>query len=311
MIGSFKVVGMRQIGQALYLSFCLPPAIVARVGLLTMVKDRLPSQSSGGRTWSCFGILRNGIGENDRSCFNNPSRVRRLKKRPRETAQRRTRVPDNPKNSHGFLTIAKVCRLAVAQAHLGLLNKRSPCLCHPGARSSQPLIGRGRRQPSLIDLTTSVRDDSTPKLIVRIGLGRDTDAVSGFTKTPSVFSTRARKRMAVNCSGVDDRSCKSLSSESGFHWVCCVEIALCVVACFVSRCVWWSDWLLVRFVSVVVAAGSCDRSCLVRLLPNHSFARYHPRCSESSSASSWQTQIYLMRIPLRKGHSIQSIVQAG
>src|SRR5580692_8004103 len=31
------------------------------------------------------------------------------------------------------------------------------------------------------------------------------------------------------------------------------------------------------FVSVVVATGSCNRSCPTRLLPNHSFARYRSR----------------------------------
>ena len=51
------------------------------------------------------------------------------------------------------------------------------------------------------------------------------------------------------------------------------------------------------FVSVVVAAGSCDRSFQWRLLPNHSFARYHARVSVSSSAWSWQTQMCLVRIP--------------
>jgi hypothetical protein len=33
--------------------------------------------------------------------------------------------------------------------------------------------------------------EPTPKLIVRTGFGRDTDAVSGFSKTASVFSTDA------------------------------------------------------------------------------------------------------------------------
>jgi hypothetical protein len=40
-------------------------------------------------------------------------------------------------------------------------------------------------------------------------------------------------------------------------------------------------WSLSRgFSSVVVAAGSCDRSLLVRSLPKHPFARYHSRGRE-------------------------------
>ena len=78
-------------------------------------------------------------------------------------------------------------------------------------------------------------------------------------------------------------SCKSLSSECGFHRGRCVKVAVCVFAYFVFRLV----FLLlvdtqVRFSSVVVAAGSCDRSCRPRLLPTHSFARYRWRLSSAA-----------------------------
>src|SRR5262249_37540754 len=43
-----------------------------------------------------------------------------------------------------------------------------------------------------------------------------------------------------------------------------------------------------QFVSVVVAAGSCNRSLPTRLLPKHSFARYSSRSTVSSSA--WHGQ---------------------
>jgi hypothetical protein len=42
-------------------------------------------------------------------------------------------------------------------------------------------------------------------MIVRAGLGRETDAVSGFEKTPPVFSTDASKHQFVARVGVVDR----------------------------------------------------------------------------------------------------------
>ena len=48
-------------------------------------------------------------------------------------------------------------------------------------------------------------------------------------------------------------------------------------------CVFVCRWtLLIGFSSVVVAAGSCDRSCRPRLLPTHSFARYRWRLSSAA-----------------------------
>ncbi len=66
-------------------------------------------------------------------------------------------------------------------------------------------------------------------------------------------------------------------------------------------------------VSVVVAAGSCNRSFPARLLPTHSFAEYRPRLPwvAPPGRRSGQMRIYLVRIPRRKGHSIQSIVRPG
>jgi hypothetical protein len=65
------------------------------------------------------------------------------------------------------------------------------------------------------------------------------------------------------------------------------------------------------FVSAVVAAGSCDRSFQCAIAPN-TFLREVPlTVSVSSSARLWQTLIYLVRIPRRKGHSIQRVVLAG
>jgi hypothetical protein len=99
--------------------------------------------------------------------------------------------------------------------------------------------------------------------------------------------------------------------------VFCVPVVQGVVGCFSSvRGLFhrgpFSVLLFSGFVSVVVATGSCDRSLLTRLLPTHSFARYSSQSTVSSSA--WharQMRIYLMRIPHRKGHSIQSIVRPG
>jgi hypothetical protein len=66
---------------------------------------------------------------------------------------------------------------------------------------------------------------------------------------------------------------------------------------------------LFGFASVVVAAGSCNRSCQKRLLPTHSFAKYRSRLPGAAlPALSWQMQIYLVRIPRRKGHSLHSVV---
>ena len=50
---------------------------------------------------------------------------------------------------------------------------------------------------------------------------------------------------------------------------------------------------------VVVATGSCDRSCQCAIAPN-TFLREVPlTVSASGSAWSWQMLIYLLRIPLR------------
>ncbi len=62
---------------------------------------------------------------------------------------------------------------------------------------------------------------------------------------------------------------------------------------------------------VVVATGSCDRSFHVAIAPN-TFLREVPlTVSVSDSAWLWQTLIYLVRIPLCLGHSIQGLVLAG
>jgi hypothetical protein len=64
--------------------------------------------------------------------------------------------------------------------------------------------------------------------------------------------------------------------------------------------------------SVVVATGSCNRSCLARLLPTHSFARDRPRDPRAAPpGQARQTRTYLVRIPRRPSHSIQRVVQAG
>src|SRR5204862_4685754 len=62
------------------------------------------------------------------------------------------------------------------------------------------------------------------------------------------------------------------------------------------------------FVSVVVSAGSCNRSFQRRFLPTHSFASAVHASREQLCRVSWQMRIYLVRIPRRKGHSIQSVV---
>jgi hypothetical protein len=67
-----------------------------------------------------------------------------------------------------------------------------------------------------------------------------------------------------------------------------------------------------QFVSVVVASGSCDRSFQRAIAPN-TFLREVPLTVFVSSSAwlLWQMLIYLVRIPRRKGHSIQSIVLVG
>src|SRR5262249_57379222 len=64
------------------------------------------------------------------------------------------------------------------------------------------------------------------------------------------------------------------------------------------------------FVSVVVATGSCNRSFQRRLLPTHSFARYRSRETRAALPGNGpgQMRTYLVRIPHRQDHSIQSNV---
>ena len=103
-----------------------------------------------------------------------------------------------------------------------------------------------------------------------------------------------------------NRSCKSLSSESGFHQGCCVRVSLCVIAFFCVRVrfrlsVDTSDW-------VQLSCRRCGklRSFLSCAIAPDTFLREVPLAVVvSSSAEVLQTRIYLVRIPRRKGHSIQ------
>ncbi len=54
--------------------------------------------------------------------------------------------------------------------------------------------GKERRSPQLLDVMLRCRLTAAPKMIVRKGLGRETDAVSGIAKTTPVFSTGVAHR---------------------------------------------------------------------------------------------------------------------
>jgi hypothetical protein len=58
--------------------------------------------------------------------------------------------------------------------------------------ASTPEIG-DKRFSSARDSALRCRPTDAAKLIVRIGFGRHTDAISGFAKTTPVFSTDASK----------------------------------------------------------------------------------------------------------------------
>jgi len=68
-----------------------------------------------------------------------------------------------------------------------------------------------------------------------------------------------------------------------------------------------------RLVPVVVATGSCNRSFQKAIAPDTFLREVLLAITASSSACNRlrQMRIYLVRIPRRKGHSIQRVVQPG
>jgi hypothetical protein len=122
---------------------------------------------------------------------------------------------------------------------------------------------------------------------------------------------RASVASPAGCRTVPERVCQA---EAVFLRVAAYRQRQAYVPCSSSSSVAMNRVLPVvtfsGFVPVVVATGSCNRSFLARLLPTHSFARYRSRVSRAALPGSGPRQMrtYLVRIPHRQGHSIQSDV---
>ena len=127
-----------------------------------------------------------------------------------------------------------------------------------------------------------------------------------YTQIDPRFPGNRAERNLLRRLGRCTLSCKSLSSESGFHRGCCVRVSLCVIAFFCVRVrfrssVDTSDW-------VQLSCRRCGklRSFLSSAIAPDTFLREVPLAVVvSSSAEALQTRTYLVRIPRRKGHSIQ------
>jgi len=95
---------------------------------------------------------------------------------------------------------------------------------------------------------------------------------------------------------------------NGFHLGYCVRVAFCVVAYFSDRCCFVWRWLLDVIRLGRRRSGKLRSFFSCAIAPN-TFLREVPlTLSVRGSAWSWQTLIYLVRIPHRKGHSIQRVV---
>ena len=126
------------------------------------------------------------------------------------------------------------------------------------------------------------------------------------------LSHRCAERNLVRPGGRCNRSCKSLSSESGFHQGCCVRVSLCVIAFFCVRvCFRLSVDTSDR---VQLSCRRCGklRSFLSSAIAPNTFLRQAPLTVVVSSSAWWlQMRRYLVRIPHRKGHSNHRAVRSA